>query len=143
MSEAVAIIFDRFNVATSMFEAVRVPIGDVGPWFAEHLAIGPGYPLARKVEWADGGWSWAKAWYFGDCGALSRIGAGAYGETTVWKDEERIELVLLAQRLGLPTNARSNEALRRGIAAAEAGGAVGQGPRPVAGNLYVNTERAL
>jgi hypothetical protein len=119
MSQAVAIIFDRFNPATSLFEPVRVAIGDVGPWFEQQMAIGPGYPLARKVEWADGGWSWAKAWYFADCGALSRVGAGAYGETTVWRDEERAALVEQARQLGLSTSGRDNASLRRGIQLAE------------------------
>jgi len=38
-----------------------------------------------KVVWADGGWSWGKLWYFGGTNVVCRIGAGAYGDLTVWE----------------------------------------------------------
>jgi hypothetical protein len=52
---------------------------------AEVTSVGQDW--VEKVIWEDGSWSWAKSWQmqFGDHFETVRIGAGAYGNMTIWE----------------------------------------------------------
>lgn len=73
------VIFQRIRTGAE----VSVPIAEAEAW---HNANGREPHRVTKVHDGDPTkFSWAKAWYFIETGSLARIGAGAYGDYTVWR----------------------------------------------------------
>lgn len=76
---AVAVIFEQIFPRAE----VRVPIEEAAQFQNDHA----GSHRMVKVEWPTGSWSWGKLWYFGGTNIVCRIGAGAYGDLTVWEHD--------------------------------------------------------
>ena len=82
---AIAVDFHHFNGKS--FEYVRVPLADVAAYHASTHEYVCRVWFDNSI--LDGGefWSFGKSWTFVKDGTLARIGAGAYGDMTVWTPE--------------------------------------------------------
>lgn len=74
-------IFERIHPRA---ELAPVPLVEAAQFDRDAATRGEPVRLV-KVARANGDWSWGKAWWDRDTGRMVRIGAGAYGDLTVWK----------------------------------------------------------
>lgn len=88
MRTAIAVEFETVIDKTNNMSSsrnVRVPLDEVGEFHKGK------YGFVHKVFFVDENgiesWSWGKSWIHSETGELLRIGAGAYGDTIVWRKE--------------------------------------------------------
>lgn len=79
--KAIAVEFER--LIDGRMRAVRVPLEEIAAYHAQH----GGWVQKVWFQKPDGSewWSWGKSWVWSDTGKIQRVGAGAYGDRTVWE----------------------------------------------------------
>jgi|ERR1051325_5377431 hypothetical protein len=71
------VLADRLTAFLALSDTTRLRVAKV--WFSRTDPQRPHSTLEREF------WSFGKCWWSANTGRISRIGAGAYGDDTVWQ----------------------------------------------------------